>query len=158
MIKMVCFDMDGTIADLYSVKNWASMLDAKDPTPYRTASPMWDMEKLAEIIKALMALGIEIRVITWLSKESSEEYKTATRKAKREWLDKYNFPYNAFHGIQYGRTKADSVRSLLNNDEEAILIDDNSRVRNGWHLGRTIDPTAVNLIEVLKGLAEIEMV
>ena len=158
MIKMICFDMDGSIANLYGVENWLSMLRAEDPTPYRTASPMWDMEKLAEIIKALMALGIEVRVITWLSKESSEEYKTATRKAKREWLDKYNFPYNAFHGIQYGRTKADSVRSLLNDDEEAILIDDNSKVRNGWHLGRTIDPTAVNLIEVLKQLAEMEMV
>ena len=64
MIKMVCFDMDGTIADLYSVKNWASMLDAKDPTPYRTASPMWDMETLAEIIKALMARGIAVHTIT----------------------------------------------------------------------------------------------
>lgn len=158
MIKMICFDMDGSITNLYGVENWLSMLHAEDPTPYRIASPMWDMKKLAEIIKALMALGIEVRVITWLSKESSEEYKTATRKAKREWLDKYNFPYNAFHGIQYGRTKADSVRSLLNDDEEAILIDDNSKVRNGWHLGRTIDPTAVNLIEVLKELAEMEMV
>ena len=158
MIKMVCFDMDGSIANLYGVENWLSMLHAEDPTPYRTASPMWDMKELTEIIKTLMALGIEVRVITWLSKESSEEYKTATRKAKREWLDQYNFPYNAFHGIQYGRTKADSVRSLLNDDEEAILIDDNSKVRNGWDLGRRIDPTAVNLIEVLKELAEMEMV
>ena len=158
MIKMVCFDMDGSITNLYGVENWLSMLRAEDPTPYRIASPMWDMKELAEIIKTLMALGIEVHVITWLSKESSEEYKTATRKAKREWLDQYNFPYNAFHGIQYGRTKADSVRSLLNDDEEAILIDDNLKVRNGWHLGRTIDPTAVNLIEVLKELAEMEMV
>ena len=158
MIKMVCFDMDGSITNLYGVENWLSMLRAEDPTPYRIASPMWDMEKLAEIIKALMTLGIEVHIITWLSKGSSEEYKTVTRKVKREWLDKYNFPYNTFHGIQYGRTKADSVRSLLNDDEEAILIDDNSKVRNGWHLGRTIDPTAVNLIEVLKQLAEMEMV
>ena len=158
MIKMVCFDMDGSITNLYGVENWLSMLRAEDPTPYRIASPMWDMKVLTEIIKTLMALGIEVRVITWLSKESSEEYKTATRKAKREWLDQYNFPYNAFHGIQYGRTKADSVRSLLNDDEEAILIDDNSKVRNGWHLGRTIDPAAVKLSEVLKELAEMEMV
>lgn len=158
MIKLVCFDMDGTIADLYSVENWLPKLRAEDPTPYCTASPMWDMKELAKVLKTLMTLGIEIRIITWLSKESSEEYKTATRKAKREWLNQYDFPYNAFHGIQYGRTKADSVRSLLNDDEEAILIDDNSKVRDGWHLGRTIDPTAVNLIEVLKELAEMEMV
>ena len=107
MIKLVCFDIDGTIADLYSVENWLPLLRAEDPAPYRTASPMWDMKELAEVLKALMTLGIEVRIITWLSKESSEEYKTATRKAKREWLDQYNFPYDAFHGIQYGRTKAE---------------------------------------------------
>lgn len=152
MIKLVCFDMDGTIADLYSVENWLPMLRAEDPTPYRTASPMWNMEELAEILNTLMALGIEVRVITWLSKESSEEYKTATRKAKREWLDRYNFPYSHFHGIQYGATKADSVRKVLKENETAWLIDDNKKVRDGWHLGKAIDPTEVDIIDLLKSL------
>ena len=31
--KMVVFDMDGTIADLYAVPNWLQMLRAEDPTP-----------------------------------------------------------------------------------------------------------------------------
>ena len=33
------FDMDGTIADLYGVKNWLSYLEAEDTTPYAIANP-----------------------------------------------------------------------------------------------------------------------
>ena len=36
----------------------------------------------------------------------------------------------------------------------SILVDDNEKVRNGWHLGATIDPTAVNIIEKLSELLE----
>ena len=83
---------------------------------------------------------------------SSEDYKNAVRKTKREWLNKYEFPYDVFHGIQYGTTKANCVRSALAPNETAILVDDNAQVRKGWTLGETIDPTAVDLIEVLKAL------
>lgn len=145
---IICFDMDGTIAQLYAVDNWLEKLRAEDPTPYLEAEPMWNMIALAEVLRKLQEQKIEIRVITWLSKESSEEYKKEVRKAKREWLDKYDFPYNYFHGVQYGAKKADSVRRFTG-EEEAILIDDNADVRKSWHLGRTIDPTACDLIEVL---------
>ena len=74
------------------------------------------------------------------------------RKAKREWLDRYDFPYDHFHGVKYGATKADSVRKRLHDGEEAILFDDNAKVREGWHLGETHDPTTEDIIEVLKGL------
>ena len=30
-VKMVCFDMDGTVADLNGVDNWLPMLRAYDP-------------------------------------------------------------------------------------------------------------------------------
>lgn len=150
--KVICFDMDGTIADLYAVNDWLLKLRSEDPTPYAKAAPMWDMAELAEVLKALILLGIEIRVITWLSKESSEDFKTATRQAKRDWLDQYSFPYNHFHGIQYGATKADSVRKTLGENETAWLIDDNKKVRDGWHLGEAIDPTKVNIIDLLRSL------
>ena len=74
MKKIICFDMDGTIADLYAVPNWLEKLRADDPSPYEDAAPMWDMERLREILLALSAEGWEIRVISWLSKDSSEEY------------------------------------------------------------------------------------
>ena len=144
--KMICWDMDGTIASLYGVDNWLSKLRAEDPSPYEDAAPMWDMELLNYVCELLRAAGWEINIITWLSKNSSEEYKDAVREAKRAWLEKWGFIYDHFHGIQYGATKADSVRDRAKN---AILIDDNEKVRAGWHLGKTIDPTQTNVIEEL---------
>lgn len=152
-IKMLCFDMDGTIADLYGVENWLSLLRSENVRPYREAAPLWDMEELAEILQALRAKGMVVQVITWLSMNSSESYKEATRQAKIEWLKEQNFPFDYFHGVQYGATKADSIRRYLNKDtEKAVLFDDSEKVRKGWTLGETIDPTAVDLIEYLKSL------
>lgn len=152
MIKMICFDMDGTIADLYSVNNWLPMLREENPAPYAEAEPMWDMEELSSVCADLMQAGIEIRVITWLSKNSSEEYKEAVREAKKAWCKKWGFTYNHFHGVQYGATKADSIRKYLEEEETAILVDDNEMVRNGWHMGETINPTTCDLIETLKNI------
>ena len=72
-LKMVCFDMDGTIADLYGVEGWLSMLRNENPLPYEIAKPMWDMKALADVLMALKLAEIEIRVISWLSKDSTEE-------------------------------------------------------------------------------------
>lgn len=149
MVKMIVFDMDGTIANLYGVKNWFADLRAENVRPYVEAKPMWDMEKLASVLRSL---NIEIRVVTWLSKDSSEQYKNEVRKAKLEWLKRNGFPFDKFHGLQYGATKADSVRKYLASDETAILIDDNEKIRNGWHLGEAVNPTEVDLIAYLEAL------
>lgn len=149
MNKMICFDMDGTIADFYSVPHWLAKLQAEDPRPYSEAAPMWDMEELRQVLLELIEAGWEIRVISWLAKNSSKEYKEAVRQAKRNWLERYHFPVSKTHLVAYGTTKADCVRKVTN---AAILIDDDEKVRNGWHLGRTIDPHDCNLIEELKNL------
>lgn len=154
MIKEIVFDMDGSLNLFYSVPNWLEMLRAYDPTPYEVAEPMWDMRILADTLKELQSQGLVITVVSWLSKESTPEYDKAVRAAKKEWLEKYGFPYDHFHGVKYGATKADSVRRYLSPDDEAILFDDNAKVRKGWHLGATYDPTTENIIEVLKGLLE----
>ncbi len=151
-VKMVCFDMDGTIADLYNVDNWLTMLRAEDPTPYKVANPMWNMIELIEVCERLRESGIEVRVITWLSKDSSEDYKRATRKAKAEWLDTVGLTVDHFHAVRYGATKADSIRRYLGADETAILIDDNEKVRKGWNVGETIDPTTTDIIRALRNL------
>lgn len=149
---MICFDMDGTIADLYGVENWLPMLREFDPTPYEVAEPMWQMAELAEVLNLLRAVGVEIRIITWLSKESNPQYDAEVREAKRNWLAEQNFPFDHFHGVQYGATKADSIRRYLPSGETAILIDDNAKIRNGWHMGEAIDPTACDIVEVLRNL------
>jgi hypothetical protein len=148
-VRMICFDMDGTIADLYGVNDWLRKLRSEDPSPYLEAEPMWDMSVLTATLRKLQKAGWKITVITWLSKDSSEPYKEKTREAKLEWLKQYDFPYDYFHGVAYGTTKANCVRKSV---YEAILLDDNTKIRDGWHLGNTIDPTKENIIESLSAL------
>ena len=154
MIKMICFDMDGTIANLYGVKNWLARLRNEDETPYREATAIYNPEILNAILTELANKGIEIRVITWLSMDSSEEYKARTREAKLDWLADNAFPYDHFHGVKYGATKANSIREYLEEGETAILIDDNEKVRKGWHMGEAIDPTAIDIIDYLTTILE----
>ena len=151
-LRMVCFDMDGTIADLYGVEGWLPALENGIVFPYEIAKPMWDMIRLAEVLNELRAREIEIRVISWLSKNSTEIYKEEVRRAKLEWLERMGFPYDKIHLVQYGTTKADCVRKYLAENEQAILVDDNRKVCKGWHLGETINPTECDLIEALKNL------
>ena len=149
MAKMICFDMDGTIAGFYSVPNWLDKLEKEDASPYREAKPLWNMSELRKILISLIEKGWEVRVISWLAKDSSESYKSEVRRAKLEWLAKYDFPYRRCHLVAYGTTKADCVRRYYD-EQPMILIDDNDKVREGWHLGETINPTEVDLIEELK--------
>ena len=150
---MICFDMDGTIADLYGVNCWLESLRAENPMPYVVAEPMWDMERLADVLNKLISQGWEVRVISWLAKDASPEYNEAVRAAKTWWLNHYNFPYQKAHLVAYGTTKANAIRNAVEKGS-AILIDDNAKVRKGWHMGETIDPTAENLIERLENLLE----
>ena len=152
--KMICFDMDGTLADLYNVPNWLEQLRAFDPTPYREAECMWDEEELAYVLNTLIDNGVEVRIITWLSKESTPEYDEAVREAKREWLETLGIPYTHFHGVKYGATKADSIRRYLEEDETAWLFDDNAKVRQGWHMGEAFDPTAIDILDLLYALLD----
>ena len=150
--NLICFDMDGTIANLYAVENWLEMLRAYNARPYEIAEPMWDMVELNMVLAELKANGYEIAIITWLSKDSTAEYDNAVRLAKRQWLEDVGFEYDYFHGVKYGTTKANAIRRYMDGYENAILIDDNDKVRNGWTLGGTINPTEENIIEILKGL------
>lgn len=151
-IKMICFDMDGTIADLYGVKNWLPMLREENPLPYQIANPMWNMKEMRDLLLKIQQRGIEIRIITWLSMDSTEEYKVKTRQAKKEWLDKYDFPYDHFHGIAYGTRKTKPIKKYLAENETAILFDDSETVRNAWNVGATFNPQTENILKILKSL------
>ena len=151
-VKMLVFDMDGTVADLYGVDNWLPMLRSENPLPYIVAKPMWDMVVLADLLNEFRAQGGIVAVVSWLSMGSTQQYKEMVRLAKREWLEKFGFPADKIHLVQYGATKANSVRNCLEDGETAILFDDSEKVRSGWHLGETIDPTEQDIIEVIRGL------
>lgn len=151
MATMLVFDMDGTIANLYGVPNWLEDLRNFNPNPYINAKPMYDMVKLVTILKELQSIGYRIAVTSWLSKESTPEYDKQVRQAKRDWLEKYNFPADEIHIVKYGTTKANCTRKTQCNQ---ILFDDNEQVRKGWHLGATVDANndILPVLEMLKGL------
>ena len=136
MAKVLVFDMDGTIADLYGVKGWLEDLRAYNPRPYVKAKPLYDMDALNGILNALKEQGWTIAVTTWLAKDSTKAYDDEVRKAKLEWLEKYDFPYDEIHLLKFGTTKANATRKL---GLGQILIDDNEKVRKGWKLGNTIN-------------------
>ena len=150
--KYLCFDMDGTIADLYAVNGWLEQLRAYNPNPYRVAEPMWDMVELTNAIQEIQDIGIKIVIITWASKDSTREYDMAVRQAKLDWLEEMGFPYDFFHCVKYGTTKANTIRKYMEIEETAILIDDNEKVRNGWALGETVNPTDTDIIDFIRGL------
>jgi hypothetical protein len=138
MNKFLVFDMDGTIADLYGVEGWLDDIHARDARPYAEARPLVDMEKLNDILNQLKEFGWYIIITSWLAKDSTKAYDTAVRKAKKEWLEAFGFPYDEIHLVKYGTTKADCTRK---HGGRQVLFDDNAKVRNGWHLGEAIDAT-----------------
>lgn len=148
--KVLVFDMDGTIADLYGVDNWLEDLRAENPRPYEKAKPIYPADILNTLLEIFKTNGWRIVVTTWLAKGSTKEYDNLVREAKLAWLERYNFPYDEIHLVKYGTTKANCTRHL---GGFQVLIDDNKTVRNGWHLGDTINANE-DIIEKLINLLE----
>lgn len=147
--KTLVFDMDGTIANFYGVEGWLDYLMNEDTTPYEIAEPLYDMDYLNNILENLKKIGWKIVVTTWLAKGGTKEYNDRTRKAKLEWLAKYNFPYDEIHLVKYGTTKANCTRKI---GGYQVLVDDNEKVRKGWNLGATINANE-NILEKLVNIA-----
>ena len=147
MNKSLVFDMDGTIANFYGVHDWLEHLEHSNPYPYQAAKPLYNMDILRNVLELLKAQGWKIIVTSWLAKNSTTEFKESTRTAKREWLEKYGFPYDEIHLVQYGTTKANCTRK---NGGFQILVDDNAAVRAGWHLGGTIDANRDIMPELMR--------
>lgn len=146
--KVIVFDMDGTIVDFYGVGGWLDDLNNHCTRPYEVAAPLYDMNELCELLEELKKIGYIVAITTWLSANSTREYDNEVRKAKLEWLARYNFPYDEIHLVKYGTTKANCTRKL---GGFQILVDDNEKVRQGWNLGATIDANE-NIIEMLREL------
>ena len=138
------FDMDGTIADLYSNPNWLPLLRAYDPTPYATAKPLVRLNTLARKLNALQKEGYRIAVISWLSKESTPAYDEAVTATKSAWLRKHlpSVEWNEIHIVPYGTPK-----QMFCNNPLDVLFDDEERNRNNW-TGRAYD--VQNILEILR--------
>ena len=137
------FDMDGTIADLYSNPNWLPLLRAYDPTPYATAKPLVRLNTLARKLNALQKAGYRIAVISWLSKESTPAYDELVTATKIAWLKKHlpSVEWNEIHIVPYGTPKQNFCNNPLD-----VLFDDEERNRTDW-TGRAYD--VQNIMEIL---------
>ena len=142
----ICFDMDGTIADLYSVENWLSDLRSENTRPYAEAKVMVNMNSLARQLNKLQKKGHEIVVISWLSKCGSAEYNKAVAEVKRAWLKKHlgSVKFDEINIVRYGVNK-DNFRKSASD----ILFDDEEQNRNNWG-GQAHDVN--NILEVLKAI------
>ena len=76
--------MDGTFVNLYGVENWLDYLINEDITPYEIAKPLFNMSLFARLVNKLQREGWEIGIITWLSKNATNDYNMRVAKAKRE--------------------------------------------------------------------------
>ena len=147
MMKMLVFDMDGTIADLYGVEGWLDDLLASNPRPYIMANSVYEPLALNSLLECFKNHGWRIAVTSWLAKNASKEYNAVVRQAKLDWLMRNGFPYDEVHIVKYGTTKANCTRKK---GGYQILVDDNKKVRDGWHLGSTINANKDILKELWK--------
>ena len=145
MTTTVYFDMDGTIADLYSIPDWLPLLRAYDPKPYAEAKPLVNLNSLARILNRLQRQGIRIGIISWLSKTSTPEYDAKVTTAKERWLARHlsSVNFDEIHIVPYGTPK--ETFATVND----ILFDDEAKNRENW-IGKAFDVDSI--IEILKGM------
>lgn len=147
MAKAIYFDMDGTIANLYGVDGWLDMLINEDTTPYAKAMPLVRLCTLARVLNRLQRDGWHIGVVSWLSKNGSEEYNNAVTETKLEWLANHmpSVTWNEIKIVEYGTPKSTVV-----NIHGGILFDDEEQNRTEWNgIAYDVD----NIIGVLKSVA-----
>lgn len=125
--KWIWFDCDGTIADLYGVEGWLDMLRAFDPSPYKLAKPLVNMNQLARKLNQLQRAGYKLGIISWLSKTSTSEYDEAVTAAKLGWLKRHlaSVHFDEINIVSYGVNKWEVCGA-------GILFDDEDKNRNTW--------------------------
>ena len=151
MTKTLVFDMDGTIADLYAVSDWLENIIAENVRPYAIAEPIYNMNQLVNVINRLKENGWRVAIVSWTSKHGSKEYNKAVRKVKKEWLDRYNFPYDELHVIKYGTPKSYCMKKT---GGFQILFDDEEPNRKAWRNGSTVNANE-DIYKILKNMLTI---
>lgn len=140
----IWFDMDGTIADLYGVRDWLPAIRARDTRPYEIARGIGNLALIARLLNKAQANGHEIGVISWTAKNAPAEYNARIAIAKREWLHKHlpAVTWNEIRVVAYGTDKKTATGG-------GILFDDEEPNRTAWGAGAH-EPREI--VEVLKAL------
>ena len=148
MSNTIYFDMDGTLANLYDVKDWLNKLISEDFSPYEDAEPLLDMQELTRLILNVKKVGYKVGIATWGSKYSSEKFIEKVKQSKEKWINKYlpKVAFDQFVVLDYSCNKASAVK-----DPFGILFDDEFFVRKTWP-GKAYPPQ--DIFPVLKFLSE----
>ena len=127
--KIINFDLDGTIADLYGVDDWLNDLINGDTRPYDIAKPLVNMSALARVLNGLQKKGYIINIISWTSKNGTVEYNERVKVAKLKWLAKHlkSVKFNNVYIVPYGTPKHEI--------SSGILFDDEKSNRDKWGIG-----------------------
>ena len=136
--KWIWLDMDGTIANLYSVKNWKEDLDNLNERPYRVAKSLYnDIDLLAILGQLKIKKGYNIGIITWGSRDADEDFLKRIAETKKAWLNArgYDMLLDVLLVVRYGTDKA----SICKEYGCGILVDDEKRNLDAWNLGKTIN-------------------
>lgn len=145
--KIFCFDMDGTIADLYAVEGWLNDLRSFSTRPYEEARPMMNFSALARQLNAAQRHGAKLIIISWSSKCSNDMFDAAIREAKMNWLNSHlpSVTWDEIHVVPYGVNKADVCGVM---GEDFILFDDEERNHEDWEAmnGLAFNPSDIAAI------------
>ena len=150
--KWIWFDMDGTLADFYSVDGWLNDLINHNIRPYQQAKLKYDIMDLIEVLADLRAKGWKIGIISWGSKENNPTFDKEVEKVKLEWLERYFLHYFIDKTIvtSYGIPKQETCKEFC---EYGILVDDEPQNLTNWNLGDTINAKE-NILESLIKMLE----
>lgn len=127
-MRTIYFDMDGTIANFYGVEGWLNDLINENDRPYRNAKPLINMQRLAHKLNNLQKKGFRIGIISWGSKNSSENFLENVKTAKMDWLNLHlnSVKWNEIHIVPYGTPKE------IFKKKDDILFDDEELNRKNW--------------------------
>lgn len=142
--------MDGTIADLYGVRGWLDALVDESTMPYEQAGVLVNMSQLAKLLHKVQAVGYNVGIVSWTSKNGSELFNEQVTLAKLCWLHKHlpSVQWDEVRIVAYGTPKQQYKHSI--ND---ILFDDEQYNREQWQ-GVAYEPYTI--LNVLKELAKGE--
>ena len=152
MVKVIMFDMDGTMVDFYNVPGWLDALKANDVRPYRDAKPLVNFSLLARYLNKLQKMGYYIGIISWGSRNADNEFLRRIAETKLNYLQKHlpSVKWDMVKVIPYGQPK-----SWSNPFNGGILFDDDEGNRSEWAnaQGEYLALDQNSILQVLKVLA-----
>lgn len=149
MIKKECyFDLDGTIYDLYGMKDWLERIENEKPNVFTDGNFIVNYNEFMECVRQLEKQGYTFNVISWLPYDVTYNYKKKCEQEKRNWIKKF-LPFVKNVEIQsYGILKHTHV-------ESGILIDDNEKICKHWRNENRVALNVNKEFNVIKALKKL---